>query len=52
MKKTIAKYIRISVKDNGSEESSSIVNQRYIIDNFIKSKNEFYDYEVKEFIDD
>lgn len=57
LKKTIAMYIRLSLEDgdinnNGKKESNSIVNQRSLLQEFIKSDAELSQYEIKEFCDD
>lgn len=55
--KIIAKYIRLSSEDcdldRGSKaESDSIVNQRMVLGAYIKSRDEFDQYQVLEFCDD
>lgn len=50
-KKYIFFYERLS-REDGDDESCSIVNQRRILQGFYKENSEFADYEVEEFIDD
>ena len=51
IKKYLFFYERLS-KEDGDDESCSIGNQRRLLQRFQKEKDEFSDYEVKEFIDD
>ncbi|MGO3751660.1 MAG: recombinase family protein [Peptoniphilaceae bacterium] len=51
--KRIAKYLRISNEDKFMiNESSSITNQRLIIDTFIQKNEELLGIEIEEFVDD
>ena len=50
IKKYLFFYERLS-KEDGDDESCSIGNQRRLLQRFQKEKDEFSDYEVKEFID-
>ncbi len=57
MKRTLAFYIRLSVSDadmagNGKEESNSITSQRKLLYAYIRSHEEFAEYEVLEYFDD
>lgn len=53
MKKyTVAKYLRISLEDNEIGESQSIINQRSLLNDFLSTKQEFYNAEQEEYIDD
>lgn len=56
-KKVIACYIRLSDEDEDTgkgkkDESNSVSGQRQIIRGYIKSRKEFEDYAVKEYVDD
>lgn len=51
-KYVIAKYLRLSSEDGDKPESDSIVNQRYLIDFYIKDKFKNKDVEAIELIDD
>lgn len=46
----VAEYIRLSREDGDKAESDSIVNQRRLIDGFLKEQNEFIHYDT--YIDD
>ena len=52
MIKYVAKYLRISQDDDNLGESSSIISQRQIIDNYISSVAEFTNIPTIEYIDD
>ena len=57
MKRTLAFYIRLSISDadmadNGKEESNSITSQRKLLYAYIRSREEFAEYEVLEYFDD
>lgn len=45
-------YLRLSLEDDGIDESNSITSQRAIIKEFINRKDEFIGYELREHIDD
>lgn len=48
----IAKYVRLSKKDNLNDESNSIKNQKKLIDNFINNNFNINYYILFEFVDD
>ena len=49
----IALYIRLSVEDKmKKDESESIINQRYFLNDFISKNNEFKGFQKEEYIDD
>lgn len=57
MKRTLAFYIRLSISDvdvagNEKEESNSITSQRKLLNAYIRSHEEFAEYEVLEYFDD
>lgn len=57
MKRTLAFYIRLSISDadvagNEKEESNSITSQRKLLYSYIRSHEEFAEYEVLEYFDD
>lgn len=56
MEKAVAMYIRISLEDedmpDGKAESSSVTNQRDLLNRYLSGKEEFTGVAVKEFFDD
>ena len=52
IKKILAKYIRLSQEDENEGESNSIINQRELLNAFVKSSPDLSQYEVIEFCDD
>ena len=48
----IAKYIRLSMEDDGVGESESVGNQRLLLDEFLRTHSEFSDDIQEEFVDD
>lgn len=57
MKRVLALYIRLSISDadmvfSGKEESNSITSQRKLLYAYIRSHEEFAEYEVLEYFDD
>lgn len=57
MKRALALYIRLSISDadvafSGKEESNSITSQRKLLYAYIRSHEEFAEYEVLEYFDD
>ena len=57
MRRTLALYIRLSISDadmafSGKEESNSITSQRKLLYAYIRSHEEFAEYEVLEYFDD
>ena len=52
IKKILAKYIRLSQEDENEGESNSIINQRDLLNAFVKSSPDLSQYEVIEFCDD
>ena len=52
IKKILAKYIRLSQEDENEGESNSIINQRDLLNAFVKSSPDLSQYEVVEFCDD
>ena len=49
---TIAIYTRLSLEDGTNQESASIVNQRYLLLDFIRNHPDLYGAKVVEFSDD
>ena len=52
IKKILAEYIRLSQEDENEGESNSIINQRELLNAFVKSSPDLSQYEVVEFCDD
>lgn len=52
IKKTLAEYIRLSQEDENEGESNSIINQRELLNAFVKGSPDLSQYEVIEFCDD
>jgi DNA invertase Pin-like site-specific DNA recombinase len=52
IKNILAKYIRLSQEDENEGESNSIINQRELLNAFVKSSPDLSQYEVVEFCDD
>lgn len=52
IKKILAEYIRLSREDENEGESNSIINQRELLNAFVKSSPDLSQYEVVEFCDD
>lgn len=52
IRKTLAKYIRLSREDENEGESGSIINQRELLNAFVKNSPDLSQYEVVEFCDD
>lgn len=52
IKKILAKYIRLSQEDENEGESNSIINQRELLNAFVKNTSDLSQYEVVEFCDD
>ena len=49
----IALYIRLSVEDQmKKDESESIINQRYFLNDFLDRNDEFKSFQREEYIDD
>ena len=52
IKKILAEYTRLSQEDENEGESNSIINQRELLNAFVKSSPDLSQYEVVEFCDD
>jgi len=52
IKNILAEYIRLSQEDENEGESNSIINQRDLLNAFVKSSPDLSQYEVVEFCDD
>ncbi|CKL75989.1 site-specific recombinase [Streptococcus pneumoniae] len=48
----IALYLRLSVDEADTDESNSITNQRYLLNNYLDQTPEFKNWERLEFVDD
>lgn len=52
IRKILAEYIRLSQEDENEGESNSIINQRDLLNAFVKSSPDLSQYEVVEFCDE
>ncbi|HEL2150999.1 TPA: recombinase family protein [Streptococcus suis] len=48
----VALYLRLSVDEAGTDESNSIVNQRYLLHHFLDNSSDFQNFLREEFVDD
>lgn len=48
----VALYLRLSVDEAGTDESNSIVNQRYLLHHFLDNSSDFQNFQREEFVDD
>lgn len=53
MRMIMALYLRLSKEDGDmADESNSIINQRYVLRNYVNLRDEFKQFEIREYIDD
>ena len=48
----MALYLRLSVDEDGTDESNSITNQRYLLNQYLDQSSDFNHWERLEFVDD
>lgn len=48
----VALYLRLSVDEAGTDESISIVNQRYLLHHYLDNSSDFQNFQREEFVDD
>lgn len=48
----VALYLRLSVDETDTDESNSIINQRYLLHHFLDNSSEFQSFQREEFVDD